>query len=592
MNRQVKTFITVLLLVLMLGVMGVAAVTAQAAGETAPRELAAADVKLGADTLVYNGVRQKPAVTVSVKSAGTTVTLKKNTDYTLTYRNNLRAGQASVTVTGKGAYTGTVTKTFTITPKPLTSSGVTLDKVTFTYDGSLKKPVPTVTAKLKDRTGTLTKNVSYRVAYQNNKKAGTGKVIVTGMGSYTGTVTKTFTIRPKKLNASHVKLSAVTFTYDGSVKKPVPTVTVKFPERTANLTKNVSYRVSYSNNKDVGRGKVIITGMGSYTGTVTKTFRILPKGTTVSALREGGGKLTAYWNRQKVQTDGYQLMLSRSKTFSGGHRTVTVAKPAAVSKVVKNLEAGTTWYVRIRTYRMADGERFCSAWSAAKSVKLPHTPPADGEKYVALTFDDGPDMRYTSSTGRILDTLERYGARATFFVLASQLDSSIVGSSFAERNTGLVKRAADLGMEIGSHTYNHKNLNKLSAAEIRRELDRSLEKIEAASGKTVRLVRPPYGNANQTVRDTIDKPMINWDVDTLDWDSKNPDKIYSRVMNTVRPGSVILMHDIYGTTADAVERVVPALIEKGYKIVTVSELYDIYGMELQPHKVYYAPWYD
>lgn len=223
--------------------------------------------------------------------------------------------------------------------------------------------------------------------------------------------------------------------------------------------------------------------------------------------------------------------------------------------------------------------------------------PGDGKKYVALTFDDGPDMRYTSSTKRILDILEKYGAKATFFTLASQLDYNGVadentGETFAERNAKLIKRAYDMGMQIGTHTYNHKNLNTLSTEEIQKELRTACEKVEAITGAKITIMRPPYGNANQKVQDAIDMPMIIWDVDSLDWESKDPDQIYSRVMSSVQPGSIILMHDIYNTTADGVAKVVPALIEKGYTFVTVSELYQIYGRELKPHHVYMAPWYD
>ena len=222
---------------------------------------------------------------------------------------------------------------------------------------------------------------------------------------------------------------------------------------------------------------------------------------------------------------------------------------------------------------------------------------SDGKKYVALTFDDGPDMRYTSSTKRILDILEKYGAKATFFTLASQLDyngtaDENTGETFAERNAKLIKRAYDLGMQIGTHTYNHKNLNTLSTEEIQKELRTACEKVEAITGAKITIMRPPYGNANQKVQDAIDMPMIIWDVDSLDWESKDPDQIYSRVMSSVQPGSIILMHDIYNTTADGVAKVVPALIEKGYTFVTVSELYQIYGKELEPHHVYMAPWYD
>ncbi len=221
----------------------------------------------------------------------------------------------------------------------------------------------------------------------------------------------------------------------------------------------------------------------------------------------------------------------------------------------------------------------------------------EGAKVIAFTFDDGPDMRYTSSTKRILDALEKYGAKATFFVLAQQLDFQEIADeetkeTFSERNTKLLKRAYDMGMEIGSHTYNHKDLNKLSTDEIEKELGDACARTESITGGKVKIMRPPYGNANEKVRDAIDMPMIIWDVDSLDWQSKDPDKIYNEVMSHVKPGSVILFHDIYNTTADGVERLLPDLIEQGYTIVTVSELYSYYGKTLEPHKVYMSAWYD
>lgn len=494
---------------------------------------------------------------------------------------------------GEKQGTGSVRQTVAeAKPIRLRSANVTLDRKVFTYNGAAHEPLPTVRVTIDGKDVKLKKDADYTVIYRKNVNAGQARMIVTGIGAYTGTVTRAFTIEPKELTAEDVTLSKTSYVFSGKEKKPTAYVRVQLKDGTVKLTKKTGYTAVYENNLDIGKAKVTVTGKGNYTGTVVKTFEILPKGTTVTGVKSGAGKLTVSWKAQKTQTQGYQIEVSDSPDFAGKNTYVQVKKNTVTKKEITGLTPGTVWYVRIRTFARVDGKRYNSAWSAAKSVKLPHVPPTGDEKYVALTFDDGPDMRYTSSTGRILDTLDKYGARATFFVLASQVDSSIVGSYFASRNTELVRRAHDLGMEIGSHTYNHKNLNRLSSSEIARELNNSCAKIEAITGEKVRLVRPPYGNANQTVRDTIDKPMINWSIDTLDWDSKNPDKIYSKVMSNIKPGSIILMHDIYGTTADAVERVVPALIERGYTIVTVSELYELYGMELKPHTVYYAPWYD
>ena len=224
--------------------------------------------------------------------------------------------------------------------------------------------------------------------------------------------------------------------------------------------------------------------------------------------------------------------------------------------------------------------------SAAETSGTP-----DSGKYVALTFDDGPDMRYTSSTSRILDTLEKYGAHATFFVQAVQLTSDVTadeetGESFATRNKRILKRAADMGMEIGTHTFDHPQLTAIPMEEVRSQISRSCELIESVTGKEVKICRPPYGDVNEEILNEFDMPFIIWDVDSLDWDHKDPDKAYEIVMNEVENGSIILMHDIYNTTADAAEMIVPALIERGYTVCSVSELFEHLGKPLEGHHKY------
>jgi len=216
----------------------------------------------------------------------------------------------------------------------------------------------------------------------------------------------------------------------------------------------------------------------------------------------------------------------------------------------------------------------------------------DLSKVIAITFDDGPDMRYTSSTERILDVLEKYNCKATFFVQGVQLTykeicDETTGQSFAERNKALVAREHELGMEIGSHSYDHPNFNNMSASEIQAQVEKSCSMIEEITGEEVKIIRTPYGAEKQNVLDAIDMPIIIWDIDTLDWDTKDPDNTYKVIMEQVKGGSIILMHDIYGTTADAVEMVVPDLVAKGYKLVTISEMFRLYGTPLSAHHSYY-----
>ena len=196
-------------------------------------------------------------------------------------------------------------------------------------------------------------------------------------------------------------------------------------------------------------------------------------------------------------------------------------------------------------------------------------------KLVALTYDDGP----AESTSKLLDVLEKYGAKATFFVVGEQADYY--------RET--LKREADLGMEIGSHTWDHPWLNQLSEEEIREEMDKNDKLVSEITGlPAMKLMRPTGGGISENMLNTIDKPMIQWDVDTLDWDHKDPDQTYQRLIDLVQDGSIVLMHDLFSPSADAADRYISALIDMGYKCVTVSELAEAYGYDLEAAGQYYA----
>lgn len=192
---------------------------------------------------------------------------------------------------------------------------------------------------------------------------------------------------------------------------------------------------------------------------------------------------------------------------------------------------------------------------------------------VALTFDDGPSP---GPTTRILDTLEKYNVRATFFDLGKLM----------VKYPDIVKREAQLG-EVATHTYSHKNLNTLSKAAIQKELDLSKKAFNEVLGYDPGLLRPPYGNANNTVKGLVDVPLINWNVDSLDWKYRNKDLILNEIDKFGDlDGKIILMHSIHSTTADTVEVLIPDLIDRGYQIVTVSELARCKGVQLEAGKLY------
>jgi hypothetical protein len=209
----------------------------------------------------YTGSAIKPTPTVKY---GTTP-LKSGTDYTLAYSNNKKPGTATITITGKGNYTGTKKITFKITGKAsqFTVSTVSAKK----YTGKAIKPTPTVKFN-----GTKLKlGTDYTLSYSNNKKPGKATITITGKGNYTGTKKITFKIIGKASGFTVSKVSNKKYT--GKAIKPTPTVKFKGTK----LKKGTDYTLSYKNNKKKGTATIIITGKGYYTGTKKVTFKIVAK---------------------------------------------------------------------------------------------------------------------------------------------------------------------------------------------------------------------------------------------------------------------------------------------------------------------------
>lgn len=188
----------------------------------------------------------------------------------------------------------------------------------------------------------------------------------------------------------------------------------------------------------------------------------------------------------------------------------------------------------------------------------------DNRPRIALTFDDGP---HPQNTVKILDILSKYNAKATFFMLGENV----------ERNNWIPKRIIDQGSEIGTHTWNHKNLNKLNKEEILNQITSSSNKINEFSNIEVKYFRPPYGNVNEQVKQVAreqNKYIILWNVDTEDWKSKNAEMVTNHVLENVKDGDIVLMHDIYLSTVEACEKIVEELTNRGYRLVTISELFE------------------
>ncbi|MBQ4562749.1 MAG: polysaccharide deacetylase family protein [Clostridia bacterium] len=187
---------------------------------------------------------------------------------------------------------------------------------------------------------------------------------------------------------------------------------------------------------------------------------------------------------------------------------------------------------------------------------------------VAITYDDGPRPK---STNRILNCLEKYGAVATFFELGY----------LAKAYPDCIRREVAIGCEVANHSWDHPNLATLSAGAVSNQISSTNNIIYSICGVKPKLLRPPYGSYNQTVRNNAGLPLIIWSIDTLDWKYRDASYVTSVIKNQVTDGSVILMHSIYDSTAAATEAIVPWLISRGYQLVTVSELAEARGIKLQ-----------
>ena len=193
---------------------------------------------------------------------------------------------------------------------------------------------------------------------------------------------------------------------------------------------------------------------------------------------------------------------------------------------------------------------------------------------VALTFDDGPSPDYTE---KILDLLAEHGAVATFFEVGN----------IAEKYPEIIKKEMEYGCEIGSHTYSHSDLKKLSDDEAKGEIDKANDVFISITGKPASLLRPPYGRIGDRSK-YANAPVVTWSVDTEDWRSRDADAVVQAVLDAGElDGKVVLMHSLYESTYEALKRVLDYLDENGYQCVTVSELaYYKHGELLEDGKFY------
>lgn len=197
------------------------------------------------------------------------------------------------------------------------------------------------------------------------------------------------------------------------------------------------------------------------------------------------------------------------------------------------------------------------------------------KKLIAFTFDDGPSE---TNTNYLLDNLDKYDAKVTFFVLGSRVNS----------NKETIKRAYLEGNAIGSHTYNHRNLNLLSDVALMDEVKKTNEAIKEVIGTSPTLLRPPYGNLTDHGKELANMSIILWNIDPLDWKYKDKNRVANEIIEHAHDGAIILVHDIYKSSVEGALLAMEELQKQGYAFVTINEMAQLRGIELDTTTSYFS----
>ncbi len=330
-------------------------------------------IRLAATVYFYNGVPRTPAAILTDNGK----TLKKGTDYTVSYEDNINAGTAKVVIKGKGNYTGTVTRTFTIKPKTLSSIKIKLAATSYSYNGTFKTPA----VKITHNENTLKKDSDYTVSYKNNKAIGTATVTITGNGNYTGMRTLTFKINPARVtsfkqsaeySASTIKMTwkkvsgaAGYAVYRGTSKngayKLLKTVTTNFCNNSG-LKAGSKYYYKVRAYKTVNGKKVY----GDYSESISMSTK--PAAPANLSLTAEGERAKINWTRSQG-TDGYEVYTSASRDT--GYAIIQTVNPSVSGIVKSGLEKGQKYYFKVRAYAvLADGTKIYSGYSSVKAVTI------------------------------------------------------------------------------------------------------------------------------------------------------------------------------------------------------------------------------
>lgn len=261
-------------------------------------------------------------------------------------------------------------------------------------------------------------------------------------------------------------------------------------------------------------------------------------------------------------------MLTACAGAPSGSGSVTDKVSEVISAVTADSTGGTT--------DSGSGEEAAPDTSGIAGPTTEETEMSEEVKYIALTFDDGPN---STTTNEVIDKLEKYGIVASFFLVGNNIDDESAKS---------VKRAYDLGCEIDNHSRTHSNMTELSAEEIKAEYDYTDGKVYEITGEHTKFFRPPYIAVHQIVFDNVDVPFIAG-IGANDWEDRVTAEMRARmILKQAKDGDIILLHDAEGNsmTVEALDTIIPELQKQGYKFVTVTELFRAKGIKPDMEKVY------
>ena len=209
--------------------------------------------------------------------------------------------------------------------------------------------------------------------------------------------------------------------------------------------------------------------------------------------------------------------------------------------------------------------------AVTKAIKYKVNPKTN--KYVAITFDDGPSKEVTE---KLINGLKKRDSKVSFFMLGNRI----------QLNQELVKRIHKEGHIIGSHTFSHKNLLKTNLQNALNDINTTNEIIKNVIGEYPKYIRPPYGNYNKKLLDNVDMSFILWSVDTEDWKKRDANLVYDYIINNTHDGDIVLLHDLYETSVDGVLKAIDYLKDEGYIFVNLDELAKIKKINIETHKSY------